>query len=289
MTDILTEQSPASDVTVEEVEVDVNQFMAFLQAIPPERDLMTWVNWLARPTRKIAIIGFTNTKDDAPWDDPDWEVWICNDLHKICPDKWDRLYDLHTYKEIAEKKDHEAFLRTTKKPVYVFEPRPEWPTATPFPKVDVNNVFGRYFTNSISWMTAHAILEGATDIGVWGVDLATGTEYAAQRPSCEFFLGWAAGRGINVYVPPASDLLKIAYQYGAEDDSPVRAKWESREKELSERLGQMQAQYNQMQAQMNQLMGALEQVRYDKGVWLSPSANRDGTPKSMAPSDNQGG
>lgn len=283
-----TVETADPDISVSTVELDTSQFISFLQGIPPERDLMTWVNWLARPVKKIAIIGFTNSKDDAPWGDPEWEIWICNDLHKIVSDKWHRLYDLHSLKEIRSNKEHDAFMRTTDKQVFVFDPQPEWPTATAFPKADINGLFGKYFTNSISWMIAHAMLEGATDIGVWGVDLATGTEYAAQRPSCEYFLGFAAGRGINIYVPPASDLLKIAYQYGAEDDSPVRAKWDSREKELSDRLGQMQAQHSAMGAQMNQLMGALEQVRYDKGVWLSPSANRDGTPKSMTPSDNRG-
>ena len=130
MTDILIEQ-PETEVT--EVELDASGFLAFLQGIPPERDLMTWVNWLARPTRKIAIVGFTNSREDAPWDDPEWEIWICNDLHAHVPEKWDRLYDLHSLKEIREKKEHENFLRVTQKPVYVFDPQPEWSSAVEFP------------------------------------------------------------------------------------------------------------------------------------------------------------
>ena len=49
----------------------------------------------ARPEKRIAIVGFTASRDQAPWGDPDWEIWICNNLWKIVPDKWHRLYDLH--------------------------------------------------------------------------------------------------------------------------------------------------------------------------------------------------
>lgn len=264
--------------------LDVEEFVKFLASIPGERDLLSWLNWLARPTKKIALVGFTQTRNEVPWGDATWEKWICNNLHKMVPDSWDRLYDLHTTAEIHKDKDHERFLRTTTKPVYVFEPQPEWPTAVRYPLEQVNAVFGTYFTNSVSWMIAHAILEGVTDLGVWGVDMATGSEYAAQRPSCEYFLGFAAGRGINVAIPKSSDLLKNIFQYGADDDTPVRAKWTARQAELSERLNMLQQQHGQMTAQINQLQGALEQVKYDQGVWLNPHTGR-GEQESQAASD----
>lgn len=278
--------------------------------------------------KKVAIVGYTTSNLLTPWDDG-FEVWICNDLHKHVPDKWDRLYDLHDAKEIVKDADHEQYLRKCQRPVFVWEARQEWPGSVSFPKDAVTDALGRYFTNSISWMTAHALLEQAemattwatwqaetairenpglenfrpvmvaaaraealshSEIHVYGVDMAQGTEYAAQRPSCEYFLGIATGMGIKVYIPPESDLLKVIGLYGAEDDTPFRAKIQSRERDLTVRMEQMNNQYMQMQGQLNQLQGALEDVRYWKAVWLAPHANRDGSAKdtTMQQSDGAG-
>lgn len=270
------------------------------------------------PGRNIAIVGYTSTRGQAPFDDPSYEVWACNNLHKFIPDKWDRLYDLHPNDEIVKDTEHEAFLRKCRKPVFVWEPRAEWPASVAFPKDDCTAAFGRYFTNSISWMTAHAIMEisaaavpwaetqvaallvdnpglepfkpmmmqtavltfySESTIAIYGVDMAQGTEYAAQRPSCEYFLGLARGMGIQTFIPAASDLLKNLALYGAEDDAPIRAKMDMREQELTERMGQMQAQQQELFAHLNQMQGALEDTRYWKGVWLNPHANRDGSAK----------
>jgi hypothetical protein len=255
--------------------------IAVAKARAEERDLNGWVNWLARPEKKVAIIGFTPTRDEAPWADPTFLKWTCNNLHlHLRPEqKWDVLFDLHPYDTIAADKPHEAFLRTTDKPVYVWQPRPEWPTSMAYPKDAVLQSFGNYQTNSISWMIGAAILEGVTELHIYGVDLAQGTEYSQQRPSCEHMLGIAQGRGIKIHIPLTSDLLKTGSLYGVDDDSFIHAKMVSREKELSARLQTTQQQINQLTAQTHQMMGALEDVKYWRGVWANPRANRDGSPK----------
>ena len=119
------------------------------------------------PGIKIAIVGFTSSNQLAPWDDPTFQIWLCNNLHQFVPDSWHRLYDLHDDETIKEDVPHEAFLRTTNKPVYVFKPRPEWPTSVALPKDAAIETWGRYFTNSISWMTAHAMMEMGTAAEQW--------------------------------------------------------------------------------------------------------------------------
>lgn len=268
--------------------------------------------------RKIAIIGFTSSHQFAPWGQDGWELWICNNLHGFVPDQWSRLYDLHDLATIQSDKDHEAFLRRSEKPVYVWTAREEWPASVSFPKDACTETFGRYFTNSISWMTAHALMEMGSsaeewaraqvaeliaeqpgleplqsvlfdsarnqymaecELHIYGVDMAQGTEYAAQRPSCEYFLGIAAGMGVKTYVPPQSDLLKNTALYGVEDDSFLRIKLDDREQELVARMNGLTNQYNETQAQLYQLQGALETTRYFRGVWCNPAANRDGSKK----------
>ncbi len=237
--------------------------------------------------KKVAIVGFTASRSQAPFGQPGWEIWLCNNLWKFAPNDWHRLYDLHDVKTIEEDREHEAFLSgqpqkrldgTTvalgDREVYTWDPKPEWPTAVAFPKAKVNEFFGRYFNNSISWMIAHAIAENATELHIYGVDMATGTEYASQRPSCEYFLGMAVGMGIKVHVPNESDLLKVTAMYGAEDDSALHAKILEREGELVERLGQTNQSLNNAQLQAAQLQGALETTRYFKTVWTNPRGTR---------------
>lgn len=234
--------------------------------------------------KKVAIVGFTNSRNLTPWDDPTFEKWICNNLHKFVPDKWQRCYDLHDDATILKDPEHVAFLQKDQgRPLVVWRPRKEWPSSVGFPKDAVTDTFGRYFTNSISWMIAHAIMENAEEIHVYGVDMAQTSEYGSQRPSCEYFLGLAVGLGIKVYVPPTSDLLKVAAMYGAEDDSALYDKVVEREGELVARMNELNSQLQSMQQQMNhgQLQlasfnGALETTRYFKSVWTNARGGRDG-------------
>jgi hypothetical protein len=53
-------------------------------------------------------------------------------------------------------------------------------------------------------------------VGIWGVDLHCESEYAYQRPNLEYLIGLARGRGMKVFIPPASALLttKMDVAYG---------------------------------------------------------------------------
>ena len=289
--------------------------------------------------KKIAIVGYTASKSEAPWGVDGWEIWVVNNLWKHCPDKWHRLYDLHPMKEIVKDREHDAFLQGQPqkhitgsdialgtRPVYTFAPLPEWKTAQKFPRETINDALGRYFTNSISWMIAHALMEmkaeaevfataglehfkeeasapaarklyETTELGltialqndymarcelhVYGVDLATGGEYSAQRPSCEWMLGIAQGMGVKLHIPLSSDLLKLASMYGAEDDSALYAKIKERIKELGGRGQQLDQGIDQQRIARAQIQGALETTQYFESVWCNPRANRDGTPKEL--------
>lgn len=254
--------------------------------------------------KNVAIVGFTGSREEAPWGADGWHVWVCNNLWKFVPDKWDRVYDVHPYVDIAasDDKDHLKFLAETDKHVVMMDPPDGWGRNVHLlPRDEITHALGGYFTNSISWMVAHALIEwrdaGYTpdecQLHIYGVDLAQAGEYAAQRPSCEYLLGIAVGMGVTVYVPPSSDLLKTGDLYGVGAGSPLRAKLVARKKELEQRMGQMQGQHTQLQQQigqteaaLNQLAGAKEQVDYMLGVWLPDPGNvRQG--QDIAASDGQ--
>ena len=175
------------------------------------------------PLKKVAIVGFSNHKTEAPYNDPTFEIWGLNDLHESIP-RWNRWFEMHSDKQIKDycsRKQGVPYLEGLAKlgvPVYMQKVRPEVPTSVEYPIERMKAQFGDYFTNSISYMLAMAIDEGYQVIHVYGVDMAQDTEYGTQRPSCEYFLGIARGRGIETYVPKTSDLLKVRWMYGYQDE-----------------------------------------------------------------------
>lgn len=238
--------------------------------------------------RKVAIVGYTHSNRQAPYDTDEWQLWGLNNLHEWISDtRWDAWFDLHDDQTIKADEVHAAWLAETHPfPVYTFNPRAEWPASVQFPAGDLKDQFGTYFTNSISWMVAFAITQvqwaigDGAEIGIWGVDMATGggadSEYGFQRPSCEFFIGLARGMGIDVTIAPASDLLKCADVYG-EPPSPLRVKLQDRVAELRERrqateqeLAKARAHARHLEGQLDQIEGATQTGDYFLGVWFTP-------------------
>lgn len=190
--------------------------------------------------KKVAIVGYAPSRDMAPFNEEGWEIWGLNDLYQHIP-KYDRWFQIHTanevqrrFLELPETRDswdkHVEKLKTMQCPIYMQFTHPGIPNSVAYPLETMYEHFGqcfvnpdhaKYFTNSISFMLALAIYEGYDEIHVYGVDMATANwdgEYAHQRPSCEFWLGVAAGRGIKIFIPDQSDLLKTRFLYGYEDE-----------------------------------------------------------------------
>lgn len=237
---------------------------------------------VAVATRSVHIVGFAPSWVETPWDSGA-DLWGMNALHKVASDKpwtaWFQLHDIDKHHP-QDREEHVAWLRESNLPIYMWPQhvekyRHEVPNAIPYPQEQVLAHFGNYFTNTVSWMIALAILGRYQSIGVYGIDMAQDSEYGAQRPSCEFFLGWAVGAGINLYIPQTSDLLKTSHLYGLQEEAAdaLRTKYATRLKELQERKGQMEREYNQMQAALNQMAGAIENTQYFLRAWSQPSLN----------------
>ncbi len=232
-----------------------------------------------QPMRRIAIVGYTTTRELALA--PEWtERWGMNNLHQLIPPaQFARWYDLHPNSSISTDAIHEQWLMSGASglPVFVWEPQDKWPTSVAFPRREITDAFGTYFTNSVSWMIAHAMAEGVTHLGLFGIDMATGSEYAAQRPSVEYFIGLARGQGIEVTIPDQSDLLQGGGLYGTSDDpSGLRAKLEQRLSELRQMQGDASNARDHNDRLWHQCQGAIENLSYMHDVWTMPNAKREG-------------
>ncbi len=257
--------------------------------------------------KRVAIVGFaTGHAHLAPFDDPNTEIWGLNQLWKVLPDRrFDRWFELHDldlfYRTNAE---HRSFLKAFDGPVYVraqdYELALEWgiENAVPFPDEIVVSQFLPYFNNTVSWLIALAILMNDNDrnhggdgydwMGLYGIDMAQDhllqAEYSEQRPSCEYFIGLATGRGIEVYLPKGADLLKTSHLYGYEDSGPVLEKMGSRFQELGRNkeqirsnLTQLESQRKVLEGQISQMDGAMQEVTYWRKNWSTLNAEPDST------------
>lgn len=166
---------------------------------------------------KVAIVGFTSSKDRAPFDDPEWEIWGLNALYDELP-RYDRWFELHKRQVNLndEGPTHIWRLAEMRCPIYMIEHFEDIPTSTPYPLKEVLKAFRPYLTSSFSYMVALAILEGFKEIGVYGIDTAD-EEWGSQRPSLEYLLGVAEGRGIRVTIPAESSLLRAPFLYGYQE------------------------------------------------------------------------
>jgi hypothetical protein len=107
----------------------------------------------------------------------------------------------------------------------------------------------------------------ADTIALYGVDMAANEEYGYQRAGCQHFLCLAADMGINVYVPPESDLLRPMPLYGVSESSHWMIKSTARRNELQSRLAGAQNMLAQATHDVAFLQGALDDLNYHMLTW----------------------
>jgi len=253
-----------------------------------------------KPKKKIAIIGCSDHRAKAPWGDDGWEMWGVNNLFLSLPPeqlkaigKW---FEIHSIEKLPNGQflrrkdpkfrgqnvnDYIQDLAKLPCPIYMQQHWDEIPNSIVYPIQDVINIIKTdYFTNTISYEIAIAIIgimQGQYDktIGIWGVDMAVksdlmgNAEYSHQKPSCEFFLGLAAGMGINIILPPESDLLKARFLYAFND--PELSAWEHKRKNMIKALQQRMAEAAQREQiareQRIAYGGAIQYANEEKDLW----------------------
>lgn len=211
----------------------------------------------AKP-RKLAIVGFSEkSRDLAPFDDPEWEIWGCNHVFRYVP-RLDAVFEIHKIGELKAKygeKNHwpeyAEFLRTTDAVVWMQDESPEFPAVKRLPIEEIEAEFGyelehyefdasvssapgpaprklkgrsrsqaAQFKSTLSYMVAMAIRERRfEEIAIYGVDMTIEEEWHFQRHNFGFFLGWCRGAGIKLTLPDCSALLNEAGMrlYGYEE------------------------------------------------------------------------
>lgn len=225
--------------------------------------------------KNIAIVGTTEHRQDAPWGDESWEIWgLSIDLSYPRITRW---YELHNLDRKREKEGDyitklAAACEAEQFRVVIARPHEDFPKAEIFPVERVCREFGRYWTNTVSWQIGAALCEWLDEgcpagwqLGLWGVDMATNTEYEAQRPSVEHMLGMAQGmfRGTDckLVISNKSDLLKSRGLYGIDDsNSELSVKIFYRDKVLQDRKAMADHAYDLASQTEQMTHGALVEI-----------------------------
>jgi hypothetical protein len=173
--------------------------------------------------KKIAIVGTGSQWQLAPFNDPEWEIWGLIGVATNAP-RLDRLYEFHERKIVEHIANTDYADGSYWKVAQSLGPNfitngdhPECPQATQYDFQHNIEKYGKYWCSSVDWMIADAINLEPEAIGLFGINMASDSEYVHQKPSASFYLGIAKGKGIKVIVPSSSEVLAGPYMYGLEE------------------------------------------------------------------------
>jgi hypothetical protein len=221
---------------------------------------------------KVAICGSAvSSAHLAPVDDPDWEIWATSPQSMNQLKRVTRWFEVHVWDDYIKRyKAYVKFLKEFKGPVYTGGPTPI-PNALQYPIEEVEKEFTSYFlTSSIALMMALALLEKAEIIGLYGIDMAEREEYTKQRPGCHFFILEALKRGVGIYVPKESCLLRPQPVYGLCEWSHNYIQSRQRSLLYTAEIREMQQNKRMMEKRIDQFSSACEDIDYMVNMWNSP-------------------
>jgi hypothetical protein len=221
---------------------------------------------------KVALIGTApSSRMLAPYGDPSWQIWACSPGNQNTLPRVDIWFELHSNLLWPEHENYGRpyieWLKAQKFPVYM-QDNSLVDRATRYPMFDMVKRFGRdFFTSSFSWMMALAIVKGAQEIALYGIDMASRDEYILQRPGFYYFRMEAEKRGIKVSAPHESDIMQSPPLYAYSDSTPFGRKIFARETEVTGRVNGMKQQRDQLNHNIAYLDGAKEDLDYFKSIW----------------------
>lgn len=194
----------------------------------------------------LALIGTADpTRQMAPYEDPNFEVWGVA-VASTFPDvkRMDLQFELHPKGYWERDPNVVKRLAATTVPIYMHDHFDSIPTSIRYP-IEIIKQYRVYHTSSISYMLALAyhsfvMTEKPKHVALFGIHMAAGEEYGEQRPACEYWIGRMEGAGMDVDMAPGGALLQAPGMYGYENYNPVC--WDMRQRIMGLTHGMTQAE-----------------------------------------------
>ena len=190
---------------------------------------------MKRRHTKVAILGSAGGWGRAPFDQAGWEIWGLNDQYRLLTDdhqrlRADRWFELHPNSVLTNRRrppDHQACLAAMKIPVYTLFAGNPWQVKHPrlYPYQRAVQTGCDYFACTFAYQIALALLEGFTEIRLYGTPLVSAREALVERPCVEWWLGLAEGRKVKVVVDHDEPvgLMRQSFAYALHDQEERRA------------------------------------------------------------------
>lgn len=196
--------------------------------------------------KKVAIVGFAKpTRAYAPYDDPDIEIWGCNEGYlvgqeedeetgfmqdskgKFRADRWFQIHPRFIINHNQTDPFHLEWLKNVKDmPIYMFPKQEDIPQSVEYPlDAIVDKYFGdkimrgdrkiKLFSSTFDYMLALATYEKVDEVHVYGFEMRGTTEYFYQKPGAYLWLGIAISNGVKIIFHAESKFI-VDSLYGIE-------------------------------------------------------------------------
>jgi len=239
--------------------------------------------------RKIAILGTTPSRMEAPLADDSWEIWTIGpggkDLHR-----WDRLYETHTIwpedfagylNDLSNVKLPQTVRSIVPMKTRVVHWARRWSEGSEakFAElsakitgdwsanevIDRDELFSRYrklwFSTSICYALVEAIELGAKTIGCFGIDLESDEEHISQFIGCAHLLDIARLIGIDIVLPAGCGLERDLNPYPDRYETHLACTYEKKLKLLSTLLTQCEQEVEARRMMIYRIEGAILKLR----------------------------
>jgi len=159
--------------------------------------------------RSLAIVGsHPDTRENAPYDDPNFEIWLFNEAPQK-PEiykRWDACLQIHLEEVYSStenwvNKDHWAWLQQDhgNKRIFMQDVDPRVPNSVKYPLEEILELVPyKYLRSSPAMALALGIYLGYKRIDLYGSELSSNTEYTYQATNYAFWIGFAHGYGVDL-------------------------------------------------------------------------------------------
>jgi hypothetical protein len=159
----------------------------------------------------VAIVGNGRTRDQAPHDNKDLEVWTMNNHAMLWNRRTTAVFEMHPDALVTTRdgynEEYRVWLRQPHPfPIYMHDPQKEIPASIPYPRAPLEFLYRgarpvrNFYTTTPPYCLALAWYLGFHRVELYGIDLDH-EERQAHRDSVFFWIGFLIGRGIEVYIP----------------------------------------------------------------------------------------
>jgi len=184
--------------------------------------------------KTVAMVGWSPQSCGlAPYNEPNihlngmLEIWSLNQIHAMAWFKnWTRWFQMHKSDSYMRQRSlrgvlgHYDWLKQDhgENIIYMQFKHDEIPNSVEYPLVEVTQKYlskikkgkeiVKYFTSTFAFMVPIAIMEGFQRIELYGFEMTASEEWAPQKACAEFWIGFAAGKGLEIYLPEGNHLLE---------------------------------------------------------------------------------